>query len=208
MIPISRWLAQRDAPSVFELPPDTHNAEGHHLLDEPIAIIQPSEEERLFQRGFDEGMAAAEAAFAGRLDMERRAAAAREEELVGIWTNRCSETVCREIAAAFEHLQSAIEQAVHDVLLPFLEDGIRGQAVAELHRMILHELAETGDQPVEVRAPAPVLAHLRDGLERLGIGAAFTEAGSVEVRTRDRAAAFESMAGRWIESLRGPAGHE
>lgn len=204
MIPLSRWLADRDALASLALP---HEVDAGQT-DSAEVCAPPSPTDLAYEHGYCEGQAEAEARLSALRNEDCQAAARREDEMTAKWALRCSEALSSGVATAFAQLQSSIESNMHDVLLPFVADAVRRHAVEELLQLTTSEMSRVSDPPLEIRAPAAVLNSLRDELGRLGIAAVLIEDGAVEVRTKGLSTVFESMACRWIQTLREAVGHE
>ncbi len=193
VIPMSRWLADRDAAAAFAPPQEADAMDAIAVQQAALALA--------YERGCSVAAAEAEARFDALRGKDNEAASRREDELAAMWALRCSETVAAEIHTAFAQLQSALENRLHDILLPFLAEAVRQRSVQELLRLTRHEMSRLDEPPLEIRAPAAVLGPLQDELVRLGITAVLAEDGTVTVRTGGQAAVFESMASRWIEAI-------
>lgn len=204
MIPLSRWLVDREALVSHALP---HEADAGQT-DSVEVCVPPSPTDLAFERGYCEGQAEAEARLSDLRNEDCQTAALREKEMTAKWALSCSEALSSGVATALAQLHSSIERNLHEVLLPFVADAIRHRAIEALLRLTTSELSRKSDPPLEIRAPAAVLNPLRDELGRLGIAAVLVEDHTVELRTKGLSTVFESMCGRWIETLREAAGHE
>jgi hypothetical protein len=203
VIPLFQWLAEGGVGQVSQRSPFENDGSEPEL---PSANDGRSSSQALidsaYERGVREGSAASRIEF--HTENERNAAdhAAREAALTEIWSERCSERISREIAAAFCELRQAVDQSLHRVLAPFVVEKIEVKARKTLLELVDVELSKSDADPIEIRAPEAMHEQLRERIKVLGLNVVLMEADSVEVISRSRTAVFEGMSDRWIKLLR------
>jgi hypothetical protein len=197
MIPLSRWLAERQSPAqalhipdgleepacpmpALEIETDTVNAAAQRE-EELLASLREAEE---------------------RLEQQVLARAARERELETRLGEDLSRTLQAGIAKATGSLLGMIEESLAMALAPLLEEQARSRSIAELTELIRRELRQADTPVLEIRAPS----HLHDALRPLageaGISMTMTESACVEVVLAAERRRFEDLSSRWLDAIR------
>lgn len=194
MIPLSRWLSEQDGKicALPDLAPDIENPPD----------LQSSLD-AAFEQGRRAGMASAEVSLEAALHAERQRFSQREQEIVTEWQVRCGEHITENIEAVFLELRSGIEAALTAVLQPFIEDAVRVRAIDKLFIMLDEELVAGTETCLEINAPPDLHADFSVRLAAMGINPKLTAGNTMNVTARLGSVTFESMAGLWIDTLRG-----
>lgn len=198
MIPLSRWLTNRDA----EVPTELTGALGG--IDEHVTSpVDVGEDRDVQDDGREQELEQALRHAEDALAQERLNHAAREEEL----RQSLGSDLLRELTLQFEkgmvELRHSIECAVADVLKPFLVTQSESRAMTELINLIDSELESQDARLFEIRAPIALHERMRPVLEERKCPAALVEGGRIELAFSDHRARFEIMAHRWRAIITG-----
>ena len=134
---------------------------------------------------------------------ERAAAATREEALTLQLGTDMADRISSALTTGLSDLQSDIEAAIVEVLIPFLDLAVGKKAAAELISLIRDEIADSSEAVLEIRAPEQLsrfLEHVfRDGEAAIVLSGAPV----VEVTYSGHRTRFAVLAERWIDAVRG-----
>lgn len=199
-MPLARWLSdsRQSIPDDRVWAADEPVWQGGDSHDDCSAARFAEAEERARTEGRNE----AEARLGRALEEQQSAALVREAERDAMWAARClavSETVLSALKA---DLQKGLEEALEDVLRPFLADTIRARAQSELSDLIARELEMNGDALLEFRAPASMHDDIRSLLDRSGLKVMLIDSQKIEILSRTGSRQFESLAAAWIAHIR------
>jgi hypothetical protein len=137
----------------------------------------------------------------GTLEEEQQAALAREAERDAMWASRCLAVSEASLSTLKADLLEGLEEALEDVLRPFLAHQIRARAKSELSELIARELEMNGDELLEFRAPVSMHEDIRSLLDRLGLKVTLIDSQKIEIQSRKGLSRFESLAAAWIAHI-------
>ena len=199
MIPLERWLLSRTGGTQPAAPPIAME----QAVDCPPAELVSSVEGVAIPK-VDNRLQELEQALATALcDHEelRQQGLKREQQLLDELGDDLSRHLSQAITDGLARLQSSIETAISQILMPFLRNDARAMALAELRTLISQTLSEATQPLIHVKAPGHLHAALRDHLAECGLATTVIEAESVELDFVDRRARFEELSSLWIERL-------
>lgn len=151
-------------------------------------------------RGYAEGKAAAEAAFAPRLeaqqiDFEQRLAAARKS-----WADAEGVALSDALVRAMKDLEARLAETTARILQPFLEADICRTAVAELATAIDAVLARDKAARIEITGPDDLLGALRVRLADKS-SATFASSETCDIRVSIDQTVLETRLGAWMAAI-------
>ena len=151
-------------------------------------------------RGYADGMAAAEAEFAVKLeaqraDFEQRIATARQG-----WAESEGAAVSEALARALSDLEARLAETTARILQPFLETEIRRTAIADLVAAIEAVLAHDKAARIEITGPDDLLGAVRARLPDK-IVATFASAATADVRVSIDRTVLETRLGAWMAAI-------
>lgn len=202
MIPLSRWLAERQAPVTVHAVPDDLE-EPIHPLPDPLAAMDSQERHDAVRR--EEELRAMLRAVEERLEQQLLTQAAREREIETSLGEELRLKLQSEIARAMETLLEMIEESLASTLAPFLEEQARKKAVEELTVLVRQELQLTEAPVLEIRAPARLQDALYSLGDEIGISVTATESSVVELVFATERRRFEDLSSRWLQAIKGHA---
>lgn len=200
MIPLSRWLAERQLPAQALQIPDGLEEHADPMPDLDIetdagkvaAAAQREEQLLASLREAEE-----------RLEQQLLAHGAREREL----EIQLGEDLCRRlqsgIAKATETLLGLLEESLADALGPFLQEQAVNRSVAELGELVRRELQQADTPVLEIRAPSSLHDALRPLADEAGVSMIVTESDLVEVVLAAERRRFEDLSSRWLDAIKG-----
>ena len=199
MIPLSRWLAERQSPAQALHIPDGLEEPACPIPELDIetdavsaaAAAQREEELLTSLRETEE-----------RLEQQVLAHAARERELETRLGEDLSRTLQTGIAKATGSLLGMIEESLAMALAPLLEEQARSRSIAELTELIRRELQQADMPVLEIRAPSHLHDALRPLADEAGISMTMTESACVEVVLAAERRRFEDLSSRWLDAIR------
>ena len=205
MIPLSLWLSgNRLHPlGTDELPIAELDRDWSVRDDDSLGIelqMTAARDEALRQARTE-----AEAMISAARDEENGRSMAREANLTAKWSARCVALAETGFSNLRLELQTAIGDALNDVLQAFLPEAIRQRTVSQLFELLDREMAAAGTELLELRLPGELHEDFRRMLERKGMAVVLTESGHIEILSRHSVSRFESLAERWIEQVRASA---
>lgn len=157
-------------------------------------------------RGFTAGLGAAEEEWKARLDKQQEF---HEKQLAlerFTWASREGEQLAEQLASGLIALQTAIGDAVAEVLKPFLIGAIQARAVSDLMQAIEVVLQKDEGIALEIAGPEDLLQLLREKLSGKNIAILFAPGEGPEVRIVAGHTVMETQLQNWIakidESLR------
>lgn len=204
MIPLSRWLTEQAEPEGEQPPPGT---EGD---DTPAAESTPASEELkameallLQLRSREEELRTALVAAEERAAALSAAHASREAELKAAFAEDVTQRLDAGIGSAFDALLCRLEDALTEVLSPFLIREAREKAITHLREMLIRELREPDEPVLAVRAPAELHAWLEKLRPQLPVSAALAESDRIEIVFTGHRLRFEELSSRWCAAIKG-----
>ena len=205
MIPLSLWLSDdrlhslaSDVPSMLKVDQDWL-VDGKGSLDIEVQLANAREQ------ALCEGRGEAEALVSAAREEENARSMGREANLTAKWSARCVALAETGFTKLRMELQTAIGDALNDVLQGFLPEAARQRALAQLFEFLDRELAAAGGELLEIRLPGDLHEDFRRMLERKGMAVLLTESESIEMLARHSFSRFESLAESWIERIRAGA---
>lgn len=203
MIPLSRWLAQQDDPEASQPPSGTTDdvpeaeisqASEQHLIAEDSSLQHAAREEEL---------CAVLAAAEERAAELSAALAQREVELKAAFAEDLADRLAAGIGGAFDTLLRKLEDALAEVLTPFLTREARDKAMAELQDILARELREADEPVLALKAPAELHDRLETLRPHLAVSTALVESDRIEIVFAGRRLRFEEMSSRWCSAIKG-----
>lgn len=196
MIPLSLWLS--GPPQVYQ--------DGHEGIvsgaENPDAFSIASElpqvdESRHTIEALQHALHTAEE----RLEQCIRDSAASREVLL----NKLAEGFNHQLSVALERgltsFRQDVEEVLAEVLRPFLTLSISKKACEELLRLIVQELRESRDPPLEVRVPEELLGVIEPYLSDVNAAATMGECDHVEIIFHNRKTRFAELSRKWLAGL-------
>ena len=203
VIPLSRWLREQGAP-VTAPPPamagdDLPPAEGLPCSGQCEAMEGLREQHRAREEELGAALAAAEE----RAAELSAALVRREEELKAGVADELARRIEVEIGEAFEALLRRLEDALAEVLTPFLTHAAREKAMAELKELLSRALREADEPVLALRAPLEFHDRLEVLRPQLAVSAALGESAIIEIVFAGHRLRFEDLSSRWCAAIRG-----
>src|SRR4051794_4486148 len=175
--------------------------------------------EEAYERGKREGVAAVQAEFEVKLIEQRT----RHVMKLASDRQRCAAENARamadRLAGAVKDMEVEICRSVAAVLVPFVSDAVRRQAMADLATTVSHMVAERRPATLKVEGPADLLDALKAALADFPIPVDYrplaalaydaldekaqSELDTIEVRVQLDERVIETQFGPWLERLRG-----
>jgi hypothetical protein len=152
-------------------------------------------------RGFAEGMAAAEEEWRIRLE-EQQAFHEKQLALERVtWANREAERLTEQLTKGLQDLETAIGDAVADLLKPFLTAAVQRRAVNDLIQAIEIVLQKDEGVALEICGPEDLLQLLREKLSGKNIALLFSPGDGPEVRIIAGQTVMESQLQDWVSKI-------
>lgn len=197
MIPLSRWLTEQEV-----MPPGDLSAAPSGGSDEDLVVAEDAREDgqdMSREQELEEALHRAEEA----LRRERLAHAQREQELHEILGAELVTGLKLQMEQCVSNIGRNIEDAISDVLKPFLSAHVDQQAVTTLMNIINAEVMSLDRPLLELRAPAEYQELIGRILSKQGMPAVLSEGRRIEIAFNDHTARFELLASRWREIIAG-----
>jgi len=200
MIPLAHWLTERaDAAGSLASEPALEE------FPQPDDIFEPESPPSGYSdtQGREEELREALHKAEQRLEELSLAHAEKERELLNRIGDELTSRIAAEMSRALDDVLSKLEEALGDVLRPFLCEQARAKAVSSLIELVKEELRQTDDPVLEIRAPAdmhePLLA-----LRELGdVSSTLIESRTVEIIRATNRIRFEELSLRWCQAIEG-----
>ncbi len=199
MIPLSRWLNDREGTEPQPLP--LLNEAIDVLAGDAVPLIAPVELEAADVAAREQEFADALRRAEDTLATERHFHAQREQALreeLGA-TLVCALTA--QIEAGLAGLQEELEAALTDILRPFLGLRSTAEAISALAMLIETDFRNQAEPLLEVRAPRSLHDLVRPALEQAGLSTSLSEASRIEMVFKSRTSQFEQLATRWLDII-------
>jgi hypothetical protein len=171
---------------------------------EPIVLPNRLEAEDIaarellaFDRGREEGLAAARADYERRLDEERARIAERLAAERHAWASEQGQRLAEQVAACFAELTAQIADAVGGILMPFLDEQIRKQAIDDLTRNIAVLAAGGQDKAITITGPQDLLERIAATLGAAAGALAFVPSDDIDVRITAEGTVMETQLAAW-----------
>ena len=195
MIPLSRWLHDRESGPHFAFSSD---AGGMEADGPPVGSFDPPEQaSQSRELQLEDALQAAEEALAderqSRDQRERRLREELGEDLALVLKNH--------IDVSLQSMQRELEAAIASILQPFLKEQSTSRAAAALIGLIEAELGHESQPLLELRAPCELHDAIRPSLERLNLPISLSEGWGIELAFTSRTARFEQLAARWHDII-------
>jgi len=199
MIPLGRWLrenpcraAQQDGIENLHQPPCARSAIEMGNDPEPDPRFDRPEVDTL--RETAEGLQR-------QIEELRAMSARREHQLLEQVGSALASRLTGELKAGFACLQGEIEDAITQVLMPFLGECASRRATDELQALLRQAMTECAEPLLEVKAPKHIRPHL-EALMNEQPALSFTEADEIELVFSSGFNRFEGLAAQWMDLMR------
>jgi flagellar biosynthesis/type III secretory pathway protein FliH len=159
--------------------------------------------EAAFERGRQEGFAAAQEGMSAKLDEACAAFEARLAEQRAAWAADEGARLAEKIQSAFAALEDAIGAAVAGILGPFVEESLRTRVVEELAQALSPLLAGGQQTNFHVRGPEDLLNALREKLGTAAASLTFENSQDIDVRVVADRTVIETQLEPWLSRISG-----
>lgn len=153
-------------------------------------------------RGREEGRAAAEADFAVRLEAERQGLEQRLASERLAWAAQESDALAGRILGAMRELEAGIAESTARILLPFLNEHVRLQAIAELTHAIEAAVAKDQGAVLAIRGPEDLIGLLREKLAGTGVNASYSIGSTPDVQVSLNDTVLQTRLEAWMARIR------
>lgn len=198
MIPLSRWLSDREKEPQFTFSSDTENIEPASLLPAPELEVEPAVSARELE--LEDALRTAEET----LLSERYANGQNIQRLREELGRELITTLTAQVELSLKTMQCELEAAISDILHPFLRRQSITKASSALMELISAELRNQNEPLLEVRAPGELHDLMRPVLQQLRVSASLSEGQGIELTFPARTARFEQLASRWHDIIAEP----
>ncbi len=180
-------------------------AYAHPGDPDPCGAARAAQE--AYERGLQEGKAAAAAEMDVKLDQQRRLADERLATERQAWCTQLAASLTASLQAGLRELEATIAAACARVLVPFLNAQVARQAHEELLELV-HSLASSreGTVTLEIAAPEPVLSKLRTEIADLDVAVTLRPHEDGEIRVKADSTILETRIGAWMARIAEVAG--
>lgn len=199
MIPLSRWLSDRESEPQFTFPPEDEAMEIAGSFVDPGDQLENCERNR--EQELEDALGAAEEALAN----ERHSQVHREQRLREELGSELADQLKSHIDLGLNSMRHELEAAIADILQPFLQNQSTTRAISALMELIDGELSHENQVLLEFRAPSELHDVIRPCLEQLGLPANLSEGRRIELAFASRTVRFEQLAARWHKIIAGSA---
>lgn len=193
MIPLAQWLRQGAASRMTE----QVEATTPLLVLQPEAIAASQEREAGISSPVVTELEGALAEALRQLEQAGADSLAREQDLTERLGLMAVQRLSEEMKAGLVTLQRAIEDAVVDVLLPFLGAAACRRASDDLLALVRQAIDDMAEPVVELRVPGPLLDACRQTIEAASLPACLAEGDEIELVFADRSLRFEELSRQW-----------
>lgn len=201
MIPLAQWLTDRQGSPPAAEPSAEEAAEQAPTL-ESMTISQMTvtlEEQQSHAAKLAASLAAAEERAAELADTLVR----REQELRALLGEELGRRLEEGVSQGFATMQAVLEEALHDVLTPFLADAARRRVITELKNLLDKQLREADAPVMEIRVPPELHEALEAFCQQLAPAATLTAGDTIEVVFTGHRQRFEELSARWRAVIEG-----
>lgn len=195
MIPLSRWLSDRETGPQCAFSPDPEPAEFAGLPQTPDGDTEISVPGRELE--LEDALRTAEES----LVHERLSHAQREQHLRNTLGMELVSAMAALISDGLSAMKRDLETAIVDVLQPFLTKRAATQAASALTELMAAELRNEDQPLLGIRAPEQLHELMRPALEQMGVSASLSDGSRIELAFPSRKARFEQLASRWREII-------
>ncbi|HWB44662.1 MAG TPA: hypothetical protein VG900_04415 [Hyphomicrobiaceae bacterium] len=154
-----------------------------------------------YAKGFEDGKAAVQSAFEVKVSEQKsryeiQLASEREQ-----WAAQQGARLAELLQAGLRDLEASIAEAAGRVLKPFLQEGVRRQAIADLQEALRAVLAGNEGAKFVVSGPDDLLEVLRRQLSEAGVSVAYEPSQHPDVRISVGETVLEARLGAWMAKI-------
>jgi hypothetical protein len=152
--------------------------------------------------GMEDGRAAAEAEFAGRLDQHRKDFEAQLVTERQTWVDAQANVLCERLVAGLRDVETRIANATARIIQPFLSAQMRSQSIAALVDTLEPILTKDPGVKLEISGPEDLLQALRHKLDGKGLAATYNVNAAPDVRIAIDQTIIETQLEAWMSRIR------